>query len=202
MAARPFDGVDIASYWKVRRSSFEPQEVVALDGVPLIRIEPGTSFGDGSHETTQLCLQGLGFLAQRGFKPATVLDFGAGSGILTIAAARLRAQVDAVEIDESALASVRRNARLNGVETLIEARTSLSEPAYRYDLILANVVAGVLLDFADRLCRRQSLEGHMLLSGLVSTDVPAIVSAYTPLLAPMRPATYERGEWRAILFSP
>ena len=194
--------VDIASYWRIRPAEVNTHHEERPDDPPTIRIAGGAAFGDGSHETTQLCLQGLGFLAQGGFRPATVLDFGAGTGILAIAAARLGARVDAVEIDERALASVRRNARLNGVEALIEARTSLNAPPRPYDLILANVIAGVLLRFAEALSQRQSRNGWMILSGLVATDVPAILAAYTPLLAPMRPATYERGEWRAILFSP
>ncbi len=195
-------GHDIGSYWKVRPPSCVPQAGARLDDVPLIRIEPGPSFGDGGHETTQLCLQALGFLARRGSRPATALDFGAGTGILAIAAARLGAHVEAVEIDERALASVRANARLNGVGALIDVRRELSEPARPFALIMANILARVLLDFAPALGLRQSRSGWMVLSGLLATDVPAILATYRPLLAPMQAETYTRGEWRAIVFSP
>jgi ribosomal protein L11 methyltransferase len=194
--------IDIASYWRIRPPLSEPGDSDSPNDVPVIRIAPGTAFGDGRHETTQLCLQALGFLARRGFRPASALDFGAGSGILSIAAAQLGAQVEAIEIDQRALASVRHNARLNGTQDRIVARTHLSDPPLRYDVVLANVIPGVLLSSAEALGQRQSREGWMILSGLLATDAPAILATYAPLLRPMRPTIYERGEWRAILFSP
>ena len=78
----------------------------------------------------------------------------------------------------------------------------MSKPARRFDLVMANILSPVLLDHAEALCARQSRDGRMVLSGLVATDVPAILARFKPRLAPMKAETYERGEWRAVVFSP
>jgi ribosomal protein L11 methylase PrmA len=74
--------------------------------------------------------------------------------------------------------------------------------ARELDLVFANIVNPVLLEIGDALCARQSRHGRMTLSGLVATDVPSILARYKPLLAPMGAQVYERGDWRAIVFSP
>jgi ribosomal protein L11 methyltransferase len=168
----------------------------------LLRIKPGPGFGLGTHETTQLCLLGLGHLLRTGFKPQTVLDFGTGSGILAIGAALSGARVEAVEIDEMAIEHARENAALNDVDELIEFRTRTSEPARQFDLVFANIVYLVLLENAEALCARQLRSGRMILSGLFGTDVPGILARFKPLLIPMTAQVYERGEWRAVVFSP
>jgi ribosomal protein L11 methyltransferase len=167
----------------------------------VIRIKPGSGFGDGTHETTQLCLTALGAFVRAGFRPEIVLDFGAGSGILAVAAALTGARVEAVEIDAAALDGARLNARLNGVEQAIDFRQRLEQPARAFDLVLANVLLHVLMDFAEPLCARVSRRGRAVLSGLLGTDVPAILARYRPLLAPMRADVFERGEWRAVVFT-
>jgi ribosomal protein L11 methyltransferase len=169
-------------------------------GTPILRIHPTSAFGDGTHETTQLCLLGLGHFLRTGFRPKAVLDFGAGSGILAIAAASFGARVEAVEIDENASESARHNACLNGVADLIDFRTRLSEPSRPSSLVLANVVRKVLLDYATALCARQARDGKMILSGLLTTDVPEVLACYKPLLQPMAAQVYERREWRAVVF--
>jgi ribosomal protein L11 methyltransferase len=173
----------------------------ARDGARTIKLLPGPGFGTGAHPTTRLCLQALGFLLARGAPRAHVLDFGSGSGILSVAAALAGSRVEAVEIDQRALAHARENAVLNGVAASIDFRSTLSQPCPAFDLVLANVLRPVLLDVAQELCSRQSPAGHLVLSGLVGTDVPEILACYRPLLAPMRSTVYESGEWRAVMFS-
>lgn len=168
----------------------------------LLRIKPGHGFGTGAHETTQLCLLGLGHFLRTDFKPRTVLDFGSGSGILAIAAALSGAQAEAVEIDEQALENAGENAALNNVAKLIDFRTHLSEPERPFDIVMANILYQVLLEHAGPLCARQSRTGRMILSGLLGSDVPGILARYKPLLAPMTARIHERGEWRAITFAP
>lgn len=198
----PFLGVEIPPYWKVLPPWTRPEARDRVEGVPLLRVQPGAGFGDGTHASTQLCLLALGFFSRTTFRPATVLDFGTGSGILAIAAAKLGARVEAIDIDELALENARENARLNAVETFIECRTRLREPAHEFDFVLANILRSVLVESAEALCTRQSRTGRMILSGLVPTDVPSVLARYKPLLAPMRAQVYERGEWRAVVFSP
>ncbi len=197
-----FQGIDVPPFWRVLPLEIEPGTRGPLDNLSLLRIKPGRGFGVGTHETTQLCLLGLGHFLRTGLQPKRVLDFGAGSGILAIAAALAGAHVEAVEIDECAIENARDNAVLNGVESLIDHRTRMSEPPEAFDLVLANILNKVLIEYAEALCARQSRNGRMILSGLFGTDVPGILARYRPLLAPMKPEVYERGDWRAVVFSP
>jgi len=169
-------------------------------------LEAGKGFGDGRHETTQLCLLALAYLMRIvpriGPRPVRVLDFGAGNGVLSIAAACAGATVDAVEIDATALAEARHNAHLNNVAERIDLREALGSPETPYDVVVANIQLVVLLAHAPVLGSCLAPAGHLVLSGLVSTDVPAIFAEYRPRLPGHRAEVYERGEWRAILFSP
>jgi ribosomal protein L11 methyltransferase len=197
-----FQGIDVQPFWRVLAPQNDPGARGPLSNLTLLRIKPGRAFGVGTHETTQLCLLGLGHLLRSGAQPQRVLDFGAGSGILAIAAALAGARVEAVEIDEAAIENARENAALNGVESLIDYRTQLSEPPAQFDLVLANILNKVLLEYAEPLCARQSSSGRMILSGLFGTDIPGILARYKPLLPSMKAEIYERGEWRAVMFSP
>ena len=194
---RDFRGVTLAPYWRI-----VPPAQPVEGPLPTIVVSTGAGFGVGTHETTQLCLLALGHLLRTYPVPVAVLDFGAGTGILGVAAARRAgSRVDAVEIDEAARAHARETARLNGVADLVDVRETMAEPPATFDLVLGNVLCDVLLEYAGPLCERQSRGGHMVLSGLVATDVPAIVARYSPLLAPMRAQIFERDEWRAVMYS-
>ncbi len=192
--------VDLKPYWKlipVRAGQRTPD---SSQDLWVVRLKPGVGFGNGHHETTQLCLLALGFLFRQGFRPNNVLDFGTGSGVLAVCAARFGARVDAIDIDFESLQHARENAVLNAVESKISLCETMSRPGTKYELVVANILCAVLLEYADQLCERQSRQGTMILSGLVSTDVPAILARYNPLLAPMRPEIYTRGIWRAIMY--
>lgn len=195
---RSIGSVDVGHPWKVRPPGGHD---VAQDATTIV-LEPGVGFGTGSHETTQLCLLALRFIARTGGPLGSVLDFGSGSGILAIAAAKLGATVHAVDIDKRALEHARHNARLNGVDTRIGLDTCLRDPSSEYDVLLANILRPVLLEWAPALCARQSRKGHMVLSGLLATDVPEILACYQPRLAPMHAHLHQRGEWWAVMFSP
>lgn len=197
-----FRGLSVDPYWRVLPPDVEPAARGSVGGVPVLRIAPSPAFGTGEHPTTHLCLLALGALWRTGPAPARVLDFGAGSGILAIGAARLGASVEAVEIDGDALAAAATNARLNDVEDRIEWSTTLREPAEPFDLVLANILSEVLLDFADALCARTAPTGRLVLSGLTATDVPSLVARYGPRLPGHRHRIYERDEWRALVFAP
>ena len=162
-------------------------------------VAPGSGFGDGRHPTTQVCLQALAALAPRE-RPWRLLDFGSGSAILSLAAVRLGATADAVEIDPGAIEHAARNLVLNGATDRVRQVTSLSECSGCFDFIVANILRAVLVSFAADLVDRLAPGGVVVLSGLVSTDVPAIIARYAPLLGGARPEIYERDEWRALVW--
>lgn len=174
---------------------------MARVAVADLRLELADSraFGDGSHPTTRVCLDAVRALAPRGPDPWRMLDFGSGTGILTIAAAKLGAyEAIGIEIDEAALAVSAENAELNGAGNRVGFVRSLDDVDGVFELVVANILCGVLVAFADALVARVAANGTLVLSGLVATDVPAVIAAYSPKLAGRRPEIYERGEWRAL----
>ncbi|HEY5960554.1 MAG TPA: 50S ribosomal protein L11 methyltransferase [Polyangiaceae bacterium] len=198
----PFRVIDLPPYWRILPPNVPADSAGPSQALSLVRLESGRGFGTGSHETTQLCMLALGHWLRAGPTPQRVLDFGAGSGILAIAAALAGARVLAVEIDEPSIAHAHQNAVLNGVEQRIEFRTHLGEEDPPFDLIFANVLKQVLLDYAEPISKRLSERGKLILSGLFATDIPAILGRYRPLLPSMIGEVFERGDWRALTFRP
>ena len=129
-----------------------------------------------------------------------MVDFGSGSGILAIGAAKLGAVVDAVEIDPVADAHGARNARANGVDGRIRHARTLEDTRGSFDFAVANILRSILLEFAGALVARLTPGATLVLSGLVSTDVPQVSARYASLLRDERPEVYERGEWRALVW--
>lgn len=165
-----------------------------------IRLGPGRGFGDGTHPTTALCLQALSALAPRGTS-FRLLDFGSGSGILGIAAAaHLGALVDAVEIDPLAIEHAARNFELNGVRGRVRQLTSLPARGAQYDFVVANILRSVLVANARELVAELAPTGVLVLSGLVSTDVPEVKAVFSAQLNGRRAEVYERDAWRALVF--
>jgi ribosomal protein L11 methyltransferase len=147
----------------------------------VVRLDPGMAFGTGTHPTTRMC---LGFLAGRaaaGTPWPRVLDYGTGSGILGIAAARLGASdIDAVDIDGAAVETARANALANGVSV----RTGRPDIASgRYGLVLANILARPLVVLAPLLAGHVADGGELVLAGLLTTQVDTLREAYAPWLA-------------------
>ena len=143
--------------------------------VPLI-LEPGLTFGTGSHATTRLCLQALEKAVQGGEK---VLDLGCGSGILSIAALKLGAEkAEAVDIDDKCLTVAYENAALNGIGKdtyTVRVGDILTDEAMRaeigggYDVILANIVADVIIGLAPNVRTFLKEGGLFLCSGIIDT---------------------------------
>jgi ribosomal protein L11 methyltransferase len=165
---------------------------------PSINLNPGPGWGDGSHETTQLCLQAIGHLHPR--TEIRALDFGSGSGILSIALALLGGQVDGVENEEGAIEHARANTRLNGVETRVCFSTMIESPPGRYDWVVANILRQVLVEFAPELVRVLKPGGTLILSGLVATDLPVLMVKYSSLLGDRTAEIYRRGEWCCLVW--
>lgn len=166
----------------------EPPDPTAVN----IRLDPGLAFGTGAHPTTALCLEWLdgADLADR-----TVLDYGCGSGILAIAAAKLGARrVWAVDIDPQALLASDDNADENGVEDRIELTAPAAlPPGLCVDVLLANILAGVLVRLAPEFARRVKPGGCLILSGILEQHAAAVEAAFNHDFA-FEPAR-QREDW-------
>jgi len=139
-------------------------------------VDPGLAFGTGSHPTTRLCLQWLESVVRPGL---SVLDYGCGSGILGIAAARLGASdVLGVDIDEAAITAAKDNAERNGVVLRLQrSREPLNE---RFDLVVANILTNPLCVLAPLLAARVAPGGKIALSGVLAPQADQVIAAYRP----------------------
>ena len=143
-----------------------------------VRIDPGLAFGTGSHPTTRLVLRFLEASVRGGER---VLDYGCGSGILAIAAARLGAgRVDAVDVDPQAVSTCRANAAVNQVAM----RTGLPEEfgSERYDIVVANILSQPLIVLAPVLAARAAAGGWLALSGILNSQASEVAGAYADAL--------------------
>jgi ribosomal protein L11 methyltransferase len=142
----------------------------------VVRLDPGLAFGTGSHPTTALCLQILDSLPLAG---RSVIDYGSGSGILGIAALKLGAAgVIAVDIDPQALTATRDNAARNDVASHITVQDAAADLPRAF-CVLANILAGPLIELAPRLTAACESGGYLVLSGLLRTQAYAVKAAYS-----------------------
>jgi len=176
-----------------RRHRREPADVV-------LALDPGMAFGTGLHPTTRLCLAALEVLADRGeVEGARVLDVGCGSGILAIAALKLGA-TDAygVDTDPIAIESTLANARRNRLMRRIQARVgSLPSEQPPFDLVLANLIAGVLVLLAAALRDELRPGGTLLASGIFIDREAEVAAAFEAAGLSIRERSVE-GEWVAL----
>ncbi len=144
-----------------------------------IRIDPGVAFGTGTHPTTRLC---LGWIDANLVPGATVLDYGCGSGILSICAARLGARaVVGVDIDAQALITARDNAARNGVDaqyTAPEGIVAAPGVAPVFDLVVANILANPIMLLAPTLLHHLAHTGTLLLSGILERQAGDVMAAF------------------------
>ena len=141
-------------------------------------LDPGLAFGTGSHPTTFLCLQWLCDTMRGG---ETVLDYGCGSGILGIAAARLGAtSVLGVDIDDNALIAARDNAANNRVA--MKLRHSKEQLDERFDIVVANILTNPLCVLAPLLAGRIAPGGRIALAGVLASQSDQVIAAYAPLI--------------------
>jgi len=170
-----------------RRLCIVPGEMAVPAGdVVVVRLDPGLAFGTGTHPTTALC---LGWLDGRQLEGKTLLDFGCGSGILSIAALKLGARsVEAVDIDLQAVQATRQNAERNQVDGRIRAGAGVRDGAEPFDVVVANILAGTLIDESGRLCRQLRPGGEIALSGILTDQADAVLAAYRDSIAFTPPA--------------
>jgi ribosomal protein L11 methyltransferase len=154
------------------------REVTADDAI-IMHLDPGLAFGTGTHATTHLCLEWLDGNVSEG---DVVLDFGCGSGILGIAALLLgAATVRAIDNDPQALVATLDNATRNGVEGGVQVTMPETLLAEGYDTVVANILAQPLIDLAETLSASLKPGGHLLLSGIMSSQKDWVKAAYTHL---------------------
>ncbi|HEX7101625.1 MAG TPA: 50S ribosomal protein L11 methyltransferase [Nitrolancea sp.] len=156
-----------------REYTAQPDDVV-LD------LDPGMAFGTGLHPTTALC---LGWLEAIEVRELRVLDAGAGSGILSIAAAKLGARaIDAIEVDPVAVSALRQNIALNDLSERVSIWTADATKPLPvkgpYDLILANMISRILMATASSLAATAGSETTLVLSGLIDAHEDEVVSTF------------------------
>ncbi|HEX7890122.1 MAG TPA: 50S ribosomal protein L11 methyltransferase [Ramlibacter sp.] len=172
---------------RLTQSQFEPVEITPTFWIvptwheppaqarQVIRLDPGLAFGTGTHPTTRMCLR---WIANHPPQGERVLDYGCGSGILAIGAAKYgAASVDAVDIDEAAVHSTEANAQANGVQL----QAGLPDRASgRYRTVLANILATPLKVLAPLLCGYVEPGGSLVLAGILSRQADELKAAYAP----------------------
>ena len=181
------DQVPDQDWVRLTQSQFAPVEITPdfwivptwheppAEAVKLIRLDPGLAFGTGTHPTTRMCLR---WIARQPRAAQRVLDYGCGSGILAIGAAKYgAAAIDAVDIDPAAVTATELNAEANAVRLT----AGLPEQAQgRYDLVLANILATPLKMLAPLLCAHVAPGGSLVLAGILERQADELKQAYAP----------------------
>jgi ribosomal protein L11 methyltransferase len=175
---------------RLTQSQFTPVEITPefwivptwheppAQAMQVIRLDPGLAFGTGTHPTTRMCLQWIAGQSASGNSLGRVLDYGCGSGILAIGAAKFGAlDIDAVDIDEAAVTSTRANAEANHVRV----QSGLPDQAVgSYNTVLANILATPLRVLAPLLCAHVDKGGHLVLAGILARQADELKAAYAP----------------------
>lgn len=180
-----FDPIRVSDRLWIVPSWHESPDPAAINLI----LDPGMAFGTGSHPTTRLCLE---WLERQVTESSSLLDYGCGSGILAIAAARLGAgRVAGVDIDPQAVESARANAERNGVRALFA--DSAQPVAGEYDLVVANILSNPLRVLAPAICAHVRSGGKLALSGILREQAEEIIGIYAQWL-PMTVAD-TREDW-------
>lgn len=146
------------------------------DATHVLRLDPGLAFGTGTHPTTRLCLE---WIDGYGFTGKHVIDYGCGSGVLGIGAALKGAKtVVCVDNDPQALMATRDNAARNRVGPLIECYLPEQLASQAADVMLANILAGPLVELAPRLSDLLASGGKLVLSGILEAQAGEVKDAY------------------------
>lgn len=146
---------------------------------PVVRLDPGLAFGTGSHPTTLLCLE---WFVREVAPGVSLLDYGCGSGILAISAAKLGAHpVTAVDIDPDALTATRANAGANGVT--LEILSAEANITRQYERVVANILTRPLILLAPTLTSRVAPGGKIALAGVLQEQADEVIAAYAPWVA-------------------
>ncbi len=171
----------------------------APKGSRIIRLDPGSAFGTGSHETTQLCAR---YIDNYMSPESNVLDLGTGSGILAIAAALLGArQVKAMDISGHCTEVCRENVKTNGLDDKITCvQGELKDDDRRYDLITANLISEVLIELAPEFPKHMTDLGLLICSGIIKSKKDEVLKAFRREGFKLF-ASEEQNDWYVMAFS-
>ncbi len=176
------------------RAAVRPGDVV-------IEMDPGMAFGTGSHATTKMCLKALKTLlaSKKGLR-TSVLDVGTGTGVLAIAAMKLKAKkAVATDIDPVALKVARGNIRANRVSVTLSRRPVKKVPGL-FSIVVANILAGELIRLSPALASKVMPGGYLVLSGILREEAATVAEAFEA--AGLRlTKRYLSGEWAALVLS-
>ena len=151
---------------------------VHTQGAVIVRLDPGLAFGTGTHATTAMCLAWLDENARAGQR---AIDYGCGSGVLAVAAAKLGAdECFAYDIDPQALTATRENAAANGVESKVHVVSADAELPANADLVLANILCGPLCELAPRFAALTKPGGRIVLAGLLAAQADEVTRSHAP----------------------
>ncbi len=178
---------------------------VPADRIAL-QIEATMAFGTGHHATTQGCLLAFDRLFDRGLRPASVADIGAGTAVLAMAAAKVlpQARIIASDIDPVAVDVARANVAINSLEGRIDCIEAAGFDHRRlhdgapFDLVFANILKGPLIELAPAMARHVGPEGMVILSGLLVGQAEAVIAAYERTGFRLRERN-DLGEWSALV---
>ncbi len=152
-------------------------EVEQCDAV-IVRLDPGLAFGTGTHATTALCLEWLDGLALAG---KSMLDYGCGSGVLAIAALKLGCRsATAMDVDPQAVLATRSNAADNDVASQLCVAGGAAGIKGRFDIVVANILAGPLIQFAESITSTIARRGMLALSGVLCEQADDVMATYEP----------------------
>jgi ribosomal protein L11 methyltransferase len=178
----------------VRPSWWDPQ-----DGLIDVVVDPGRAFGTGGHPTTRLSLRLLIELEEDGEAAGPVADWGTGSGVLGIAAAKLGwSPVLGCDREEASLEAARANAQANGVEMEIERVDVREEPPPVRPTVVANLTANLLEDCARHLAGGEAVPNTLVCSGMLETEADDVAGAFSAL-GLSESGRRSEGEWAALL---
>jgi ribosomal protein L11 methyltransferase len=179
------DAVPDQDWVRLTQSQFTPVEITPTFWIvptwheppaqaqQVIRLDPGLAFGTGTHPTTRMC---LGWIAHHTVPDSRVLDYGCGSGILAIGAAKFGAgEVVGVDIDEAAVSSTRLNAQANGVDVRAGQVDAVEGV---FDVVVANNLATPLKVLAPLLCAHVKPGGALVLAGILERQAQELTDAY------------------------
>ena len=143
----------------------------------VVFLDPGLAFGSGTHPTTALCLQ---WLDSQDLAGKSLVDFGCGSGILAIAALKLgAASALGIDHDPQALIASDRNAQDNGVTNRLELLGSNTPVGEQADIVIANILASILIELADKIAELVRPGGQLAMSGILAEQAGAVMEAFS-----------------------
>ncbi len=156
--------------------SWEDHLLLPKDAI-IIDMDPGLAFGTGTHETTRLCLE---YLDNNPPKDLSVIDYGSGTGVLAIGAAKLGAHhVTAIDNDPQAIIATNSNVNRNNLADIINVVHSSEESTIaKADLIIANILANPLIDLCEHFVSLLKVRGKLVLSGIIEDQIDIVMQAY------------------------